>query len=860
AINAPQISTPTIADMIQPTEPQVIVTAPGTVPTLSSITVAPITALNISPTPPTVGEAPTVTAPTVSTPATPNGFNPRLITPPEAPTVVLPTIASPADLNYPGTGANPDAKNYSEWSTEAGTNNSNDGNISQTSVEKGEVLKKYSKIVSNSTYNATVISKITLKGYGTGLNTVLGTGTINKLGTVAPQSGTYTDATQFFMTLLNSPYTYFGTNSKVAVLSPDDSGDHKGTVINLETEGVPGKKFSELKDDGKINQTVLDRLNNYTLQTNLKNDTYGQLYHVNKGIVEIGGNGARYIHTTYNGGGNRVNVVENRGKIVSMNYKDTGYSTSDNIVYFHSPDATASGAQHIYVNSVDGKIDMYGEKGVLTLYTASSNQLGNGDVSFINDGDINLYGRESTAIAINADEKGKLTAPSSFILNKAINIYGDNSVGLYIKNSGDGLKNNRNQIKFVFGNKSIKELEKYIPENRLIDRSKIEKANSNKDAGNADFTEGVVGVYLDNANAILNVKVPQLEMEKYAKESIGIYNKNGKIEVVDGNIKINGGEKNIALYLDGGNIDYTGNITMGGSALTKTEGNIGIYAKAGRTANLNGQLITYNSTGRTIDGIGIYSEGTVNLNDKIELKMQAGGNTQSIGVYTKGNGSLVSIKEGKGSIIDIDGKIKDGDITNKGVALYSESAGKINANGTALANGLKINSKDASSAIVSMGVNSEVNVKYATIDYEGNGYALYSDGVGKIDISGAKLNLKGKSTAFDLDLGAGTLPITLDANTRINANSDDVIVFNLKHATGLTTIGGIGDYIKGQISTKLGGISLDGLFVDSIATKYKVAAVDGGTIAIGSLDKTGISSDTTGAKKDGFQFYNRFLG
>ena len=70
-IVAPEVSTPEIPDMVEPGEVNVNVSAPGTVPALSAITVAAVTALNVNPTPPTVGEAPKINAPTVTPPATP---------------------------------------------------------------------------------------------------------------------------------------------------------------------------------------------------------------------------------------------------------------------------------------------------------------------------------------------------------------------------------------------------------------------------------------------------------------------------------------------------------------------------------------------------------------------------------------------------------------------------------------------------------------------------------------------------------------------------------------------------------------------------------------------------------------------
>ena len=900
-ITPPTVSTPTIGTMSEPGAVTVNVTAPGTPPTLSAITVTPVTALNITPQPPTVGEAPTVTAPTVEAPATPAGFTPRLITPPEAPVVNAPVITEPAELNYPGTGANPSANKYSYWNLTPG-GNANDGNISQTSVESGEVLKKYEKIVTTGNYNATVKSKISLKNYVKGNNGLLGAGTSTNgtIGGGAPSNATdLDDKMQFFMTLLNSPYSYFGTGAKIAVLSPDDSGNHKGTVINLETEGAPGKNFQDLKNEGKIDSSTFDKITEYTSTTGLTNSSSGQLYHVNKGIVEIGGKGARYIHTTFNGGNNRVNVIENRGKIVSMNYKDDNYTTTDNIVYFHSPDSSASGAQHIYVNHSSGTIDMYGEKSVLMLYTAMTSELNQGDVSFINDGNINLYGRSSTAIAINKDSKGLLTTKSNFIVRKAINLYGDNSVGLYVLNSGTGVNNDKNQVKFTIGKGNLANLGKYQSQNTLVDNSKIQEANNNKDGGNPIFTEGAVGIFQDNgAGKTLKVKISQLDLEKYSKKSIGVYVKTGILNadsnVTDNNININGGEDNVGLYAAGGDINFKGNLTMGGSKLVKDnteapyaddvagkgnnegKGNIGIYAASGKTVHYkDGTFKTYNdygvkdsianpgkieavtesNRGISRDGIGVYSEGTVKLEGTTDIKLKAGSTGENTGIFAKGTGAKVTLKTGKDSNnklysqIEIDGKKTDNTKTNKGIGLFSQNGGEITADGTVLGKGLKVTIKDGASAMVSTGTNSKINAKYSTIDYDGNGYAVYTKDGGKIDISNGEIILRGKSTAMEIDKSVGTNPVTFTGG-KIKVMSNDVIVYNLLNLSTALNISSFESSINSQVGTGITVTSGEAQY-----NKWKLAAVDGGTINIDAA-----ISRTDAAGTNGDYFFKKFLG
>ena len=100
-------------------------------------------------------------------------------------------------------------------------------------------------------------------------------------------------------------------------------------------------------------------------------------------------------------------------------------------------------------------------------------------------------------------------------------------------------------------------------------------------------------------------------MEKFARKSIGIFTTDGKLTVSNGNININGGEGNVALYAKGGEIVYNGNVTIGTSSLSTTggnnlgKGNIGIFAENGHKVTLNGVLKTHNANGSTRDGIGI---------------------------------------------------------------------------------------------------------------------------------------------------------------------------------------------------------------------------------------------------------------
>ena len=740
-------------------------------------------------------------------------FEAREIGTPSIPTVNTPNITVSGFADFPGRWINGVAGRYSYWHTNNGIGNT-DGNLYQTSVEKGEVLKR----------RGGAVNRIQLKNYQRGQIQVR---TVNvDVGVEPPENIDLAgDVPTFFMSLEDIPYSYFGKNSKLSLINENNNVDGQ-IFIHFETEGNTTDKFDKLKADGHISTEEFNEIRKYTDDTDFKNDQGGELYHVNRGTVELGGTGIRYVQTTFAGGmGQRVNLVENRGNIISMNYEEGNTKTHSNAIFLYGPDTGSgyTGTQHIYANNKTGKISMYGEKGYLAVFTASST-LARGDVSFINDGEANLYGRNSVGLFITKDARGKLSQKSNFIMNKPINLQGDNTTGLYIENSGDGIKNDRNTARFVIGAKDNAAIPAYVPENSLLNAANSKEANHNKAGGDENLAEEIVGIYLNNPTAELHVKVPQLEIEKFAKKSIGIFSKDGEVKATDGNISIKGGEDNIALYANGGKIDYTGDINVNKSTLTGAKGNkngIGNMAVFAASPN-NYVKVNGNINMDTRDTVAIYSDDTkVDLNGKLNIKLKPESTGKNIAIYAKNSGttSPVTVQTNQ-SKIEIDGKKDNGTITNQGLALYAERGGQIVANGTSLTNGLYMKVKNGGSAIVSDGATSNVQAKYSTIDYDGNGYALYTKNNGNIDVRNAKINLYGKSTGFERS-GVLSDPFTINlANSKFYAHSNDVSIMSLKNIPSLNFSTLAGTFFSGY----LGGAQVHGA---SGAKNYKIATIDG---------------------------------
>ena len=740
-------------------------------------------------------------------------FEAREIGTPSIPTVNAPNITVSGFADFPGRWINGVAGRYSYWHTNNGIGNT-DGNLYQTSVEKGEVLKR----------RGGTVNRIQLKNYQRGQIQVRPVNV--DVGVEPPENIDLAgDVPTFFMSLEDIPYSYFGKNSKLSLINENNNIDGQ-IFIHFETEGNTTDKFDKLKADGHISTEEFNEIRKYTDDTDFKNDQGGELYHVNRGTVELGGTGIRYVQTTFAGNmGKRVNLVENRGNIISMNYEEGNTKTHSNAIFLYGPDTGAgyTGTQHIYANNKTGKISMYGEKGYLAVFTASST-LARGDVSFINDGEANLYGRNSVGLFITKDERGNLSTKSNFIINSPINLQGDNTTGLYIENSGDGIKNDRNTARFVIGAKDNTAIPAYVPENSLLNAANSKEANHNKAGGDENLAEEIVGIYLNNPAAELHVKVPQLEIEKFSKKSIGIFSKDGEVKATDGNIELKGGEDNIALYANGGKIDYTGNITVNKSTLAGDKGNAnGIGNMAVFAASPNNYVkVNGNITMDTRDTVAIYSDNTkVDLNGKLDIKLKPESTGKNIAIYAKNSSttSPVTVQTNQ-SKIEIDGKKDDGTITNQGLALYAEQGGQIVANGTSLSDGLYMKVTNGGSAIVSDGATSNVQAKYSTIDYDGNGYALYTKNNGNIDVRNAKINLYGKSTGFERS-GDLTDPFTMNlTDAKFYAHSNDVSIMSLKNIPSLNFSTLAGTFFSGY----LGGAEVHGA---SGAKNYKIATIDG---------------------------------
>ena len=754
-------------------------------------------------------------------------FEPKIIQPPKAPQVNPPRIDEPAAISYPGFGSTISDK-YSFWNGSTGASGNYSTMMDQIALTAGKF-----KVTSNE--GAYIKGYQGVGGYKATSATVeraIPTGSI-------PADGYHALNRQFFFGIRNSAFIQWEPEVEISWFN---KGTDNNQLIYMETSNTSQQNLETLNAGGAFANSpgLYDAVKAYKTQTALIDDGDGATginLHNNKGTIYLGGNNTRYQATTTIGG-TRLSVFNNEGTIVGMNVHEgnTGENGSTKqVVYFNTPD-TGSDQRWIYANGTNGKINLYGSESIAMYYTSSNGSLQQYvKTGFVNEGLINLYGRNSSGVMVRDSET--LKAGSGFYLNKPVNIYADGARGVYIAGNISNMPSANAIVRANIGfNKN---------DTTGFDWTDIEDgttkhfdSNGNITGKSTDFVDNAVGVMYTHANTNTKIQTPDITMEKFSKESLGVYVSNGKLTVESGTdrskININGGEGNVALYAKGGEIEYNGDITMGTSSLvteggnSSGKGNIGIVAENDHKVTLNGLLKTYNANGSTRDGIGVYADNSdVSVTQAVDMKFVAGTTGENVGIYSKGPGTGVAGKTvtilGNGSKINI-----DGGTTGKGTALYSGAGGKIIADSTATNGGLEITVTKGAAAIASDGTNSNVSAKFANIDYSGEGYALYTANNGKIDVTGSKISLRGNATGFERDVAVATSPITFTDGTNaatITAFSNDVTIMNLRNVPALTL-----STLNTNLQTYTGGITHSAgtdPVTGEVYNKYKTAAVDG---------------------------------
>ena len=803
-----------------PSAPEVNVTAPGQINPLSNINVAAVSPVNVSVEAPQPTTPTEVAAPEVTPPDTPGGFEPQTITPPgqpAAPTAPSIEVLNPPDITFNGTGFGQDtdvafngsqgiaAKNFGSYHSDGIDITANETTVSWngTMTANGS-----SQLPANSSYG--------YAKFNTFISDVLDHD-VNVTGTYTMRS---TAASKFPMFVSLNPY-------QVGKFSQGDKTFRFSGTLNLHgtnsatSGGIVGFEHQLLAGDGS-GVSPSTYVNNGST-TSILQITNGATVNLVSGYNMIGIMiDTEYFNNNTNSYFRKKPQTRNDGvikigtaarKSVAIDY---GYYLRQNADNLRGPNTDV----HLGNIEIDGE-ESYGyrQKYYGGQYYDQTTFTGSNGV-------IKVRGSKNVGISI--AEGMSSGDPISNASSIQLQVGGSQNVG-FLRNSNTSSTNTNDMVldgtrignTFDFLSTATKSTLIRSDKNGIV----LAKSLNLTTAGekNSIMQAGKTGKVTLASGTTVTANMP-----KFYGLTAGDFNgSSGATATNNGTLNI-GGTESIGMAIATGNIgNNTGNITLTGSSGSA------IYNKG--TFNLTGGTVTANGAKSS----GIYSAaGTTTISNSVTITAKGG----AAGIYASGG----TVTSNSGANLKLNSE------AGAGLAAYA-GGGIINLAGAT------INVTNSAAGVASSGSSSMVNLTNANMTYDGNGYAVYSTNGGKVNLSGTQLTLKGKSTAFDVDL-TGSLPITLDSNTRIKVHSDNVVAFNLKNATNLTTEGGIEDSIKTQIAAKLGGgVSLDNLFQGSTSTKYKVAAVDGGNLEVGNLDRSGTAGDTEAAKKAGYQYFNKFL-
>ena len=304
-----------------------------------------------------------------------------------------------------------------------------------------------------------------------------------------------------------------------------------------------------------------------------------------------------------------------------------------------------------------------------------------------------------------------------------------------------------------------------------------------------------------NDTARTNDMVGKIEMA--GAGSIGMYiTNNGSTGENSGEIKLTSADgRNVGIFNEG-TVKVTGAVLTSGTSEGKIEvtgkNSVGLFNAASGTSTIKledsaSKAVSVSITGNN-GANGIYAKGgTVTADDsknaqtnpsstkgELKIKVTDTGTAKGVGVYAEGN-AVVTLKY---SDINV----------NNGTG---EGGGGIYALGT-----------------------SKVEAKGATITYNGEGYALYTENNGTINADNSKVKLLGKAVGFNIKGTGGSYVTNVSLNNAsIDIDSNDVILLGVTDPTSHN----LSNFDSVLLSAS--GVNLSG--IGGTATDYKIAVLDG---------------------------------
>ena len=782
-------------------------------------------------------------------------FEPRVVVEPVAP-------------NRPNTpGINPPSFNISAKSDGNGTSNvafgnGNNGAIEMVALTAGDFNVTRTGDASWS-FNYSGYSGKNAFAKSTGATAVLisndGTENINENATWSGKSYSGTSSGLGFMSVIgNQTSATMYNNANFTYTRVSAGAPNLGELVHLDVHGVAltSDERTKLSNAGAP-ANVLTAFDDATgiartsTQTNsaITFDATRSHTWINNGNIIIQG-GDTSLTNTYSHDGHRsvsANEVEiNTGNVTFQPYFSGGSAFDQKTAVF------VVTPNNYNTNRLDNNIHYNGRTGTINTWTRNAAIFTTvatdvvKPLTTVNKGTINMYGKKSAGIYTGAKANLNIIFKDGNDY-KPITLYGDDSIGLFVPVGqgttveGDfatdigsaGLGNQKFSGYDVNPDDTdaVTGIENNNIQNSFGIYSGVDTDLTSHQIRIYDKTESNVGV-MPSADVHLKIGTGKIEINggNDAKNNIGIYvNGHGSVTST-GDIKIDKGIGNLAVFAKGGTpVGATEQVSVNKIEGTSTKNSIFIYAESNGT------------TGATVKASELnISNATIEADADTDNKKDTGA------IFATGENTVVTVTRTAtptSANIEITGRERKNAVTGEadgyvGFGFFANNKAKINAN----YNSLKVT--NGSSAVVAQNANTEINMDHGKVEYSGPGYALFSDGSGKINLTNGELVLDGKATGFSVDYNATTQPIDLTSTT-VNINSDDAILMSVKNVTSIGT--------TGMGTALLSKVNLTPANIGGTGTRYKFAVLDGATINVdGNIDK----ADTT-STSDSYIFTRR---
>ena len=429
-------------------------------------------------------------------------------------------------------------------------------------------------------------------------------------------------------------------------------------------------------------------------------------------------------------------------------------------------------------------------------------------------------GKSLSAAARESTPGAKDTNPIANISKLNIEVAGKKNIGLlrykdYSENNPNDMILDANTMgTFTFGNGAKNST--LIRTDKYGIQVKKDISATGKDAAGNDFTGSGNTVLHSNGETQHINNYNTITVGKGYTQTVGMAATGTKVSTIvnilnEGTISLQA-KKSIGMYVD----KFTQGKSTGSIKLSALGdlGKDGTYGDAENVGISNKGKFTF-SGDIEVNGkksSGIYNTGTTtiavgaNPTDKTNIIAKNG----ATGLYSKGAGSSITSTAGNKLNINV-----DAGTTKEGLAVYAEDKSQVslqNAN---------ISVKGGAAGVAAYDAGTKIDITGSTLKYDGSGYATYSDGQGKINLTNSKIELRGSSTLMDIDL---SIPAAT-AGTEVKIFSNDVVAINvsnlgIKNITDLTTLMSTLGVNKIEAGTE-GGQTFN---------KYKELAIDNGTI------------------------------